>query len=305
MKKLFIALLAIVLVSCSQDQNELVMPVATTTSSVLEGKLLSYKDDESFIKEYSALAEMKSSKDVQEWISKKGHSSLLNSSKFSSEFQDIVVNDRRIIYSNALKAILNNESKFKINGKLLWLEGINIYELNTENKYKNDLDLRKIINDLKIYGSVFNANSRTKKGLEDSAGRLTIPNINGRSFTYTNSANEKRYNMIIYNETIVVNNVSSSKMYLNAYMTYKSCSFWRCTYKEDTTTGRWISFDITIQQPWFSEVISGFGQVYRGTGSQTILLATMGIGPYQSFDFNIDGNVRMQVSNGFDWTQTF
>ncbi|TDE27789.1 hypothetical protein E0I61_13850 [Flavobacterium ranwuense] len=303
MKKLLVLLVSVVFVSCSQDQVESTDSIAETSSSFLDGKLLSYKDDKSFIKEYSALSELKSTKEIKGWISKKGHTSLLNTSIVSEGIQDSIIDNTRIIYSDALKAIVNDESKFKINGKVLWLNGINLYELNIENKDKNSVELIGLINDLKIYGSVFNANNKLKKIKESSTSRLTMPNVNGSSVTYMNSANDKRYYMVVFNETIIVNGVSSSKMYLRASMTYKSCSFWRCTYKEDTTTGRFLYFNVAFVEPWYSSLNNGY--VYQGSGTQTILLATMGTGPFQSFDFNMDGNLRMQVSNGFDWTQTF
>ncbi len=302
MKKLLVLLVSVVFVSCSQDQFES-NDSAETSSSFLDGKLLSYKDDKSFIKEYSALSELKSTKEIKGWISKKGHTSLLNTSIASEVIQDSLIDNTRIIYSDALKAIVNDESKFKINGKVLWLNGINLYELNIENRDKNSAELIGLINGLKIYGSVFNANNRLKKNKESSTSRLTMPNINGSSVTYMNSANDKRYYMVVFNETIIVNGVSSSKMYLRASMTYKSCSFWRCTYKEDTTTSRFLYFNVTFVQPWYSSLNNGY--TYSGSGTQTILLSTMSTGPFQSFDFNMDGNIRMQVSNGFDWTQTF
>lgn len=304
MKNLLVLLVVFAFTSCSQDQVESSNPVAVNaTLSVLEGGLLSYKDDASFIKEYSKLSELKSTKEIQSWISQKGHVSLLNALDSSEKIQDSIIDNTRIIYSDAIKAIVNNESKFMINGKVIWLNGINLYELSIENKDKNSVELISLINDLKIYGSVFNANNKLKKNKESSTSRLTMPNVNGSSVTYMNSANNKRYYMVVFNETIIVNGISSSKMYLRASMTYKSCSFWRCTYKEDTTTGRFLYFNVAFVQPWYSALNNGY--VYQGSGSQTILLATMGTGPFQFFEFNMDGNLRMQVSNGFDWTQTF
>lgn len=302
MKKLFVILIAFVFASCSQDQVEPANRVVENSLSVLDGKLLSYKDDESFIKEYSRLSEYKTRTDIENWISKKGHISLLNNSELIENYNDSIIDNTRIIYSDALKAIINKESKFMINGKVLWLNGIDFYELSFEDKDKNSSVLKGLINDLQIYGSVFNAN-RLKKNTESSTSRLTMSNVNGNSVTYTNSANNKRYYMVIFNETIIVNGSSSSKMYLRASMTYESCSFWRCTYKEDTATGRYLYFNVSIVQPWYSSVINGGS--YFGSGNQTILLSTMGSGPYQSFDFQMDGNVTMQVSNGFNWIQTF
>ncbi|MBE0393381.1 hypothetical protein [Flavobacterium sp. PL002] len=298
MKKLLFFFVTALLISCSQDQVDSAAQSSDPSSSVLEGKLLSFKDDKSFINEYSQLSELKSGEERISWISKKGHVGFLNS---NSDILEDVLDENRIIYSDALKAIVNVESKVKIGGKVLWLHGLNLYELKTEDENKTTSELLILEKNLSIYGSVFNANKL--KDVPKITSRLTIPNINGRSFTYSKSANDKNYYMVVYNETIALNGNSTSKMYLKAYMTYRSCSFWRCTNKDDNTTGRYLYFNVNFVQPWVSVVSSGY--TYAGSGVQTILLANLMSGPFQSNDFNMDGNVRMMVSNGFDWTQTF
>lgn len=100
MKKLFVLLVALVFASCSQDQFESSNPAAESPLSVLEGDLLSYKDDASFIKEYSALSEYKTKIELQNWISQKGHRTLLNSIDESLVVQDSIFDSSKIIYSD-------------------------------------------------------------------------------------------------------------------------------------------------------------------------------------------------------------
>ncbi|MFV7235813.1 hypothetical protein [Flavobacterium sp. ZB4R12] len=237
MKKLLVLLVAVVFASCSQDQVESTNPVAVTSLSVLDGKLLSFKDDKSFIKEYSALSELKSTKEIQGWILKKGHSSLFNTSDASEEMQDSVISNTRIIYSNALKAIVNADSKFKIGEKVLWLNERNFYVL-TENDFdKKSPELTILKNNLEVYGKLLNYSDSKKNKSSSIASRSTLPNEN-RSKTYVvGLPNSKRYVLDLFNETIVVNdNIASSKMYLRYTLQYNSCSFWRCTWKTDTST---------------------------------------------------------------------
>lgn len=111
MKKLLLLFVAIIATSCSSYESSPVIAVnQTPTLSVVDGDLLSFKDDASFIKEYSALSEFKTNKEIQEWTSKKGHQSLLNTSDKDFELQDSIISNNRIIYSDALKAVLNSDS---------------------------------------------------------------------------------------------------------------------------------------------------------------------------------------------------
>ncbi len=114
MKKLLLLFVAVIATSCSlDDYNSVTATNQTESLSVLDGGLLSYKDDKSFIKEYSKLAGLKSAKDVQDWISEKGHKSLLNSIQDSLVVSDSVFDKSKIIYSNALKSILNINYKLR------------------------------------------------------------------------------------------------------------------------------------------------------------------------------------------------
>lgn len=303
MKKLFVLLVAVVFISCSEDQLEPINPSAETSLSVLDGKMLSFKDDKSFIKEYSQLSELKSRKEIKTWISKKGHSSRLNILDALGGIQDSIIDNTRIIYSDALKAIVNDESKLKINGKVLWLNGNNFYELLVKDYDKNTQELKSITSELEVYGNISNGfNAKSANSKSNSTNKLAIPAVNGTSVTYINDGpNSKKYILIIFNETINLNGSFSSKMYLKSVMQYKSCSFWRCTWKEDTTTQRTLNVNVVFDPGWSAQYINTTYVI----GTQTLLLSTLEFyGPIGT-TFYISGNITTRGFAGYNWIQTF
>lgn len=302
MKKIIGLFILLATLSCSNDdQIESTDPVSNLSSSVLDGKVMSFKNDESFIKEYSEISEMKASEDIQNWISKKGVESLLNNSDDSKEMEEDILSDTRVIYSDALKAILNSDSKVKIGGKTIWLNERNFYILSKEQENKNSKELSLIKNDLEIYGKLLNYGG-SKKTL---TSRNVIPNEN-RVKTFINGEDEfnipgarLRHVVDLFNETIVVNNkIQSSKMYLRFTMQYRSCSTWRCTWKTENSNlrdynSRVETNNITWDTPYF--YVSGV------KGSQTYLFSTW-IGsnvadPYQNF--SVSGRIQFQMSDGW------
>ena len=297
MKKLFILLVLVVFGSCSQDSEESLNPMALETSlSVLDGGLLSYKDDASFIKEYSALSELKTAKEVQNWISKKGHKSLLYNTNDTIDLQNDVVDDKRIIYSDAIKAILNNESKFEINGEVIWLNGRSLFILTEGNRNKTPLELTSLINKLDVYGNLLNKSNLNKQSVTGSAYRGVIPNEN-RSKTYVVASTRGRHVIDLYNETIVLNDqIASSKMFLRFTPQYRSCSFWRCTWKTENSEA-WRIFSGNLSTTMNEWTMISYNTI-SGTpfyGQNTFLIATWGIYVpqiplYQNF--NVSGYVE-------------
>jgi hypothetical protein len=237
MKKLFALFLVATALSCgSEDQeNQNVAQSAVSSESVLDGKMLSFKDEESFVKEYSDLAIL--SKDqLQKWISDKKVTALLNTSNDSVVMQEDIISKSRLIYSDALKSILNAESKVKIGNKMLWLNERSFYLLSENEVNKTPEELFSLKDKLEVYGQLL--------GMADSAGKRAgrgiMPNENLVKTFVSEEVNvngTRHRNVVeIFNETIYfsgTNSVQTSKMYLRTTMQYRSCSTWRCSWKEN------------------------------------------------------------------------
>ncbi|MGO4773844.1 hypothetical protein ACEN2I_19515 [Flavobacterium sp. W22_SRS_FK3] len=303
MKKIIGLFVLLITISCSnEDQVESnSSPASNLSSSVLDGRMLSFKDDESFIKEYSELSEMKNSKDIQNWISKKGHLSLLNSFDESNVDQDDLFNTSKIIYSDGIKAILNSDSMLKIGDKVIWLYEEKFYKLNAEDYDKKVEELRLIKDELEVYGTIYNGNKSEKT----QTSRTVIPVINGETRSYSSESSGKRYGLILFIETIGVGGAQSSKVFLKSIEDYRSCSFWRCTWKSDNAASRVLNFNLSSECTWVLAVQSGVG--VSVIGSQTILLASRnGSGiPCLETDFVLNGTISTLGANGYIWNQTF
>lgn len=306
MKKLFLLLSAIAVVSCTPSQ-ESVLNAEQNTLSQLDKDLLSFKDEASFIKEYSTLSEMKDSQEIKEWIAKKGHQSFFYTSESFEAIQDSIIDNSRIIYSDALKAIVNSDSKFKINGKVLWLNDRVLYILNNENLNKNSTQLELEKNNLTMYGKINSFSNSDSVLKSNELNRYVLPNENAvKTFIY-NGGFDKRYIIDIFNETIILNDrISSSKMFLRSKMQYKSCSFWRCTYKDDNSTSRRLVLNIEVGGAGWNRTIQN-NTVYLGgfTGSYTVLIASANTGYVNGYPgkFSISGWVTTYGFRDYKWDQ--
>lgn len=287
MKKLIVLFLVAGLFSCSNDEGSVEQVSAKDQLSVLDGNMLSFRDKESFVKEYSDLAGL-STDELKSWISSKKVKSLLDTSDDSASMEEDELSESRIIYSDALKSILNSDSKVKVGGKVLWLNERTFYLLpeNEINKTSEQLISEK--GELKAYGSLLSVS----KSVKSFAGRSVFPNEN-RIKTYVSdemniSGSRLRHILDLYNETIVFNEVTqSSKMYLRSTLQYRSCSTFRCTWKEamnartiesncGNTFGAWNTTG-NIYAPGFS-------------GAKTFLLS------YWMFTAPIDSSTNFVIS---------
>lgn len=293
-------LVAVVFASCSEDQVEPINTSAGSSLSVLKEGLLSYKDNSSFIKEYSALSELKSKKEIQKWVASKGLKSLLDSSEAVDTFQDSLIDNTQVIYSDALKAILNEDSKFMIGEKIIWLNGRNFYQLDKEDSDKKLSELLTIKKNLVVYGSLLN-----NQVLKSNLNSRTIPNENRSKdwVKYFDNSN-RRLVLVLTNETIKYSNgeIVSSKMFLYCAEQYKSCSFWRCTWKTNTNTTNTLNFSnfSTFILGWNINQPNGTFQFSNGS---TILMATSN--DYSS-NYTNSGLVNTSVayqSFGYSWSQ--
>lgn len=307
MKKLITLFLVATVLSCSNDdhENQNVASVAENSGSVLDGSVLSFKNEESFVKEYSDLATL-SSNDLQVWISSKRVVSLLNTSDASLDIEGDIIPESRVIYSDALKSILNAESKVKIADKVLWLNDRTFYLLSENEINKSLEELIAVKGSLSVYGKLLSVSESTKS-LTD---RRVIPNENRIKTIVTGEENfnvpgsRVRHVFDLYNETIVLGDViQSSKMYLRSTLQYRSCSSFRCTWK---TTSNPAQID-TYSLRGTNSVLWKFSYFTDNSviGSETFLLATWNpsnlpapIGPDAWFtNFQVSGPVKFYLGD--------
>lgn len=304
MKKLIALFLGLTILSCSsEDQVTQDVSSKETSTSVLDGKMLSFKNEESFIKEYSNLA-LLDNKQLEEWITTKGLSSLLKIPDESNGIEEDVIEETRIIYSDALEAILNTESKVKIGDKVLWLNERNFYLLSENEINKSQKDLISIKENLVVYGQLLSVSKSTK----ELTSRYVIPNENRIKTFITEEGNfnvpgmRYRHVLDMYNETVVLNNVVySSKMFLRSLLQYRSCSTWRCTWKTESSPMQVDGGNIAANSLFWAASLIMDNSV---SGSKTFLLATWTPkSPYneQSWyqNFQVSGNFKIYVVNAW------
>ncbi|UPZ15797.1 hypothetical protein [Flavobacterium humidisoli] len=306
MKKIIALFLVLTALSCSsEDQVNQEVSAVGDSASVLDGKMLSFKNEELFVKEYSDLASLDSD-ELKNWVSSKKLVSLLNTSDDSASIEGDVLSESRIIYSDALKSVLNSESKVKINGNVLWLNERTFYLLSKNQINKTPEQLVAEKEKLEVYGSLLSVSSPVK----NTTGRDVIPNEN-RIKTFVSG--EENFNvpgsrirlvLDLYNETIVLNNViQSSKMYLRSTLQYRSCSTWRCTWKEASN----IRVIDTYSLSGSNAVLWKFSLFQMTTSAtQTSLIATWNPANLPSptapaawyTNFNVSGPFKIYVGNG-------
>ncbi|MET0945266.1 MAG: hypothetical protein ABWY22_07650 [Flavobacterium sp.] len=273
MKKLIALFLVATVLSCSsEDQTSQSPDTASNSLSVLDGKLLSFKDDESFIKEYNGLTELKTGTKLQDWISEKGHPSLLNIKKTEEEL-DNETEASKDYYSDAIKAILNSESKLKIGGKVIWLNDDKLYKLEGSNETKSPEEL-KLLKKLEIYGRI--SGKITKKDVTSRE----IPNANRLkewSTQYNNGQREKVISIGLFNETIYLNGVvQSTKMFVKVLSLGKYCSVWKCRWNSENNGN--VTLGLWFNSNW-------------GNGNFTTQLS--------------DANNSVMIASGYDWSPNF
>jgi len=306
MKKLIGMFLVTTILSCSSEDQALQTVDASNSASlsVLNGELLSFKDDESFIEEYNGLTKLKTGKELQDWISKKGHSSLLNVKKSNDELEDEWGNEltpSKINYSDALKAILNSESKVEIGGKVIWLNDLKFYQLLGNNENKNQEELKSLTGDLEVYGMI--------SGL-DSNGGVTgkvVPNANKSkewAYGYNNGTRDKRIILILFNETIYLNGiVQSTKMFIRVFSEGKYCSFWKCRWNSEDDGKVTLNFWCNVNSPWI-----GSGGVVQLSDANNTVYAAVGSEGVPNFVVNgiatvtwVDSGIAKTWSQDLSW----
>lgn len=235
MKKLLTLFLGLTILSCSSEdqESEKANSLKGTSESVLDGKVLSFQSEESFVREYSYLATLNKD-ELQKWISSKGVVSLLNTTDNSLGIEEDVISESRVVYSAALESILNAESKLKIAGKVLWLNERSFYLLSENETILSVKELIERKSELEKFGELLSISGASKS----LTGRMVLPNEN-RVKTFASaemnvSGSRLRHVVDLYNETILLNgSILTSEMFLRSTLQYRSCStLGGCKWKE-------------------------------------------------------------------------
>ena len=235
MKKLLTLFLGLTILSCSSEdqESEKANSLKGASESVLDGKVLSFQSEESFVREYSYLATLNKD-ELQKWISSKGVVSLLNTTDNSLGIEEDVISESRVVYSAALESILNAESKLKIAGKVLWLNERSFYLLSENETILSVKELVERKSELEKFGELLSISGASKS----LTGRMVLPNEN-RVKTFASaemnvSGSRLRHVVDLYNETILLNgSILTSEMFLRSTLQYRSCStLGGCKWKE-------------------------------------------------------------------------
>lgn len=226
MKKFFLALAFLGLNACNnnddlQEKETSTINFEKIVNEKYDGNIFKFKDNKDFISFYNLLSNSKSN-DYRFLKKIKGsNNSYLYESLFNQEEESANINtnntvaqiEKKLNISEYLLIIFNNKNEININNKIVRIN-------------KNGL----LISNNKTYGAVSNQ-LKTKENQENKY------NVNyTKNWVYTSGG--KRVTLSIFNETIYINNiVSSSNLFYKIHRQYESCSFWRCTWKDDNIGG--------------------------------------------------------------------
>lgn len=249
MKKIIYIMAVFIVYSCSKNE----ISEQALNEKNLSKERLSFEDFDQFINTYNELAKFNITDEFQNWIDNQGHESLLlYINKIS---QDTTVTYTRkdsisMLYSTPLKAILNKNLEFELNGEIVKLVDHNLYQLTNHNNLKEN----------KLIGTVeLNSINYTNKKDYSNKYRPLDPNEwvkltktfnanNGVSCSGSkiSSKRDRKFIHEIYNETIrnSSGSVTSSKIYMRLRMDAEYCSFWRCKWSNQTEEKRKIDINI-------------------------------------------------------------
>lgn len=232
MRKLILVLLmAIFIFSCSNDNlnDNIVGDVVESSPDIMQlvqekydGEIFRFDDNEDFVNFYNMLSNT-SIEEFEKFLSVKDEN---NSSFYNDQFREeetdendedgLRIFEGDFIISQFISTIFNNENKIIISDKTILLDQSGDFI---------DIKSKEIIGYL--------ANSLSEKTEYENSVQNRY-NVNYTK-TWLRTDGSKRVWLDIFNETIYINNiVSSSKVYYKISQQYKSCSFWRCTWKNDS-----------------------------------------------------------------------
>ncbi|WP_396150797.1 hypothetical protein [Flavobacterium sp.] len=252
MKKIIgLLTISLSLLSCSNDneefnQEESNLNLKETILEKYDGKIFRFNDNDDFLKFYNDLSNL-NPKEFNDFLLIKNDNNSIYYRNLSNE-EEIVdeetsnegkvekKSNTEIVLSEYISTIFNYDNNIMIGNDVIFLNEKG--ELISTSKNE-------------IIGSLHNSSL--------SNNELNRHNVNyTKSWTITNGS--KRVTLSIFNESLYINNaLSSSKIFYRVHQQYKSCSFWRCTWKNDDISAQLspnLSMSGTCQ--WTNNGINGF-----------------------------------------------
>lgn len=240
MKKSILILSALFFaLSCSVEEDDILdnsvlesrVDLEEIASQKYQNGIMSFEDSEDFISFYNLVTNSEE-EDYQKYLKlREDDQSNLFLKDFNSESeeQEITEEDRQdkieefvtneLSISEHLASIFNKNDQIKIGERLI--------EINSSGQFIDKKNIEENI----IIGYVFNSLDIDKKS-------RTPFNINyTKNWVQTYNGGSRRVTISIFNETIFMGNNTTSKIFYRVFQQRESCSFWRCTWKDDGRNG--------------------------------------------------------------------
>lgn len=273
MKKLMLlTLLTLFIVGCSKeelndDPSSLIEDASLNFKQVLkekyDGEIFKFKDTEDFTNFYNLLS-VASVEEFEEYLVLKNGN---NSSFYRSQIHDeeeviegeedgLKITEGDFMISEFMSTIFNFENEIIIANKKIKLD-----------KSGNFIDMQE--ND--VIGSVRNSIMQ-----EESSDNKAY-NVN-YSKSWRRTDGSKRFYLYIFNETVYINGaLSTSKVFYRVKQKRKSCSFWRCKWKNDARSATFVPYlkqnGSSSNGQWYTSNAYGATQS-TSSSSYTLQIAT-------------------------------
>lgn len=293
----FCLFLSFVFFSCSEVSEDNELPIFTENVSILK-----FKDYEELIETYEELSNFNSSDDFTFWFNQKGFSNSYLEALYSKELDttnfDVNI-DKRELYSEALKAILNKDMELIVGNSKIKLIN-DQFILNHQNMENGDFrDKNESIG--YVNNELIEENAISLK--EDSnISERTYNNNTSHTITYnfnsgpgrtncsggsSGSSRNRRFLNTIFSETISINGVSTNRLYFRSTLQSEFCSFWRC--KWENTPGEYRRITFT------NFIVSGNNIFF----TDVLVLGPISSLPALNFSVCVNGTYTTNIGTGF------
>ncbi|GAA0728722.1 hypothetical protein GCM10009430_38050 [Aquimarina litoralis] len=319
MKNLLFALLALFIISCSDEQNlENDIPSQSLTEKT---ELLQFKDWDAFFEQYDAISNLPQ-EDLKLWALEKEHNALLLSLYNEEDLSVQKENDLNTL-TNGLLAILNSDQEFQVGENTIYFTDGSFYEVPQTSKNKNYKDATSNLKKVGEAGAQTSLVDNNGKTLTFNAGTGTI-RIEGKEFrrkSWTRCADGYRtlgtccttkYAHQLTNRTINIFQYNlRSQVYLDVNMGYYYKGRWRRSGEDRNITINLQTSGILFFDNGFP---TGPNNNFGGSLNRTISCVTtdqriplgeasysVALGGYGVWHVNITGKITQHI-NGDDIT---